>query len=68
MYRQTHRTTSKILATRTWFFLEAFASDRFEDVSLNQWLRRMPSEMLKAHLGIDKQQALTIPEQKLEVI
>ena len=48
--------------------LEAFASDRFEDVSLNQWLRRVPSEMLKAHLGIDKQQAQTIPAEKLLII
>ena len=49
-------------------FLEAFASDRFEDVSLNQWLRRVPSEMLKAHLGIDKEMASKIPAEKLEVI
>jgi oxalate decarboxylase len=38
------------------------------DVSLNQWLRRVPSEMLKAHLNIDKQQALAIPAEKLAVI
>jgi oxalate decarboxylase len=49
-------------------FLELFASDRFMDVSLNQWLRRVPSEMLKAHLGIDKELAAKIPQEKLEVI
>jgi len=49
-------------------FLETFAAEEFMDVSLNQWLRRVPSEMLKAHLNIDKQQALTIPAEKLEVI
>jgi oxalate decarboxylase len=49
-------------------FLETFASDRFQDVSLNQWLRRVPSEMLKAHLGIDKELAMKIPAEKLEVI
>jgi oxalate decarboxylase len=49
-------------------FLEAFASDRFLDVSLNQWLRRIPGEMLKAHLGIDKELAMKIPSEKLEVI
>ncbi len=48
--------------------LEAFASDRFEDVSLNQWMRRMPSEMLKAHLGIDKEMATKIPSEKLYII
>ena len=36
-------------------FLETFATDEFQDVSLNQWLRRVPSEMLKAHLNIDKE-------------
>ena len=35
--------------------LETFASEEFLDVSLNQWLRRVPSEMLKAHLNIDKE-------------
>jgi oxalate decarboxylase len=49
-------------------FLETFASDRFLDVSLNQWLRRVPSEMLKAHLNIDKEAALKIPPEKLAVI
>lgn len=49
-------------------FLETFASDRFLDVSLNQWLRRVPTEMLKAHLNIDKEQAMKIPAEKLSVI
>jgi oxalate decarboxylase len=49
-------------------FLEAFASEEFMDVSLNQWLRRVPSEMLKAHLNIDKATAMKIPAEKLEVI
>jgi oxalate decarboxylase len=49
-------------------FLETFAAEEFMDVSLNQWLRRVSSEMLKAHLNIDKEVALTIPAEKLEVI
>jgi oxalate decarboxylase len=49
-------------------FLETFATDEFMDVSLNQWLRRVPSEMLKAHLNIDKATAMKIPAEKLEVI
>ena len=49
-------------------FLELFAADQFLDVSLNQWLRRVPSEMLKAHLGIDKEEAMKIPSEKLAVI
>src|SRR6202795_664304 len=48
--------------------LELFASDKFADVSLNQWLRRVPSEMLKAHLNIDKQMAAKIPVEKLFLV
>ncbi len=49
-------------------FLETLASDQFLDVSLNQWLRRVPSEMLKAHLKIDRATAMKIPADKLIVI
>src|ERR1700733_7134825 len=49
-------------------FLEMFAIDQFLDVSLNQWLRRVPSEMLKAHLNIDKATAAKIPSENLAVI
>lgn len=49
-------------------FLEIFATDIFQDVSLNQWLKRVPSEMLKAHLNIDKQMAAKIPSDKLFIV
>jgi oxalate decarboxylase len=48
--------------------LELFAADEFMDVSLNQWLRRVPSEMLKAHLNIGKEMAKRIPSEKRELI
>ena len=48
--------------------LELFAADEFMDVSLNEWLRRVPSEMLKAHLNIDKQMAAKIPAEKLYLV
>ncbi len=48
--------------------LETMPSEKFSDVSLNQWLRRVPSEMLKAHLNIDKVMAMKIPAEKLVVI
>jgi oxalate decarboxylase len=36
-------------------FLQMLASDVFEDVSLNQWLRRLPAQMVvQAHLGFDQ--------------
>jgi oxalate decarboxylase len=48
--------------------LETLPAAQFLDVSLNQWLRRVPSEMLKAHLNIDKATAMKIPAEKLEVV
>jgi oxalate decarboxylase len=48
--------------------LELFAAEQFMDVSLNEWLRRVPSEMLKAHLNIDKQMATKIPAEKLYLV
>jgi oxalate decarboxylase len=48
--------------------LETLATAEFSDISLNQWLRRVPSEMLKAHLNIDKEMAMKIPAEKLVVI
>ncbi|KAJ3571984.1 hypothetical protein NP233_g3395 [Leucocoprinus birnbaumii] len=32
-------------------FLEIFRDDKFQDVSLNQWLALSPPELVKAHLG-----------------
>lgn len=49
-------------------FLETFASDLFSDVSLNNWLRRLPSKMVTDHLGLDNESISKIPAEKLEVI
>jgi oxalate decarboxylase len=49
-------------------FLEMFASDIFEDVSLNQWLRRLPAQMVLAHLGFDQASLAKIPDEKLEIV
>jgi oxalate decarboxylase len=49
-------------------FLEMLASDVFEDVSLNQWLRRLPAQMVQAHLGFDKASLAKIPDEKLIVV
>ena len=48
--------------------LELFAAEEFMDVSLNQWLRRVPSQMLREHLNIDKETAMKIPAEKRELI
>jgi oxalate decarboxylase len=34
-------------------FLEMFRSERFADVSLNQWMALTPPELVKAHLNLD---------------
>jgi oxalate decarboxylase len=49
-------------------FLEIFKSSRFEDFSLNNWIRRVPPEMAKAHLKLNDEQLKAIPEEKLEII
>src|SRR5882724_11112758 len=36
-------------------FLEMFRSDRFADISLNQWMALTPPELVRAHLDLDKQ-------------
>ncbi len=49
-------------------FLEMFASEILQDVSLNQWLRRVPAEIVQAHLGFDKASLEQIPAEKMEVL
>lgn len=38
----------------TLVFLEMFRSDRFADISLNQWMALTPSELVQAHLNLDQ--------------
>jgi oxalate decarboxylase len=49
-------------------FLEMLPAAKFEDVSLNQWLRRLPAQMVQAHLGFDQAMLAKIPEEKLLII
>jgi len=49
-------------------FLEMFATGTFQDVSLNQWLRRLPAQMVQQHLGFDSAALAKIPAEKLEVL
>jgi oxalate decarboxylase len=39
-------------------FLEMFKTDRFQDLSLTEWVTHIPPELLKAHIGISKQDIL----------
>jgi oxalate decarboxylase len=49
-------------------FLEIFKADRFQDFSLNNWLRRLPPQMVTDHLNLDSAAIKKIPAEKLEVI
>src|SRR6201998_53959 len=48
--------------------LELFVAEEFMDVSLIQWLKRVPSEMMKAHLNIDQANIQRIPDDKQELV
>jgi oxalate decarboxylase len=45
-----------------------FAASEFRDVSLNNWIRRLPPEMVASHLRLDKNAIQTIPTEKLEIL
>jgi oxalate decarboxylase len=45
-------------------FLEMFRSDRFADVSLNQWMALTPPELVQAHLNLDAQTMAALSKSK----
>ena len=49
-------------------FLEIFKADQFQDISLNNWLRRLPKQMVQSHLNLDANAIRKIPMEKQEVI
>jgi oxalate decarboxylase len=49
-------------------FLEMFKADRFVDVSLNNWLRRLPPEAVTAHTNLGPDLIAQIPADKAFVI
>jgi oxalate decarboxylase len=49
-------------------FLEMFAAEEFQDFSLNNWLRHLPTEIVTAHLNLGKSAIKRIPAEKLEVV
>src|SRR3954464_14776945 len=44
-------------------FIEMFKSDRYQDFSLSEWLAHTPSELVRAHLNIDKTTFDAIPRE-----
>jgi oxalate decarboxylase len=49
-------------------FLEMFKADQFVDVSLNNWLRRLPPEAVTSHLNLGPELIAKIPSEKELVI
>ena len=49
-------------------FLEMFRSDRFADVSLNQWLALTPPALVRAHLNVDQQTIRALSKTKPIVV
>ncbi len=49
-------------------FLEMFKADEFQDFSMNNWIRRLPPQMVTAHLNINEATIRKIPMEKQEVL
>jgi oxalate decarboxylase len=49
-------------------FLEMFRSDRFADISLNQWMALTPPELVQAHLNLDAQTMAALSKDKQVVV
>ena len=49
-------------------FLEMFKAHEYMDVSLNNWLRHLPPELVTSHLGLDAAAIRSIPSEKRVVI
>jgi oxalate decarboxylase len=49
-------------------FLEIFKAGQFQEFSLNNWLRRLPPQMVTAHLHLSDSEIRKIPAEKQAVI
>jgi oxalate decarboxylase len=56
------------IGTATLSYLEIFRSDHYADMSLAQWLKFTPHELVRAHLGTDESVLAKIPEEKPIVV
>ncbi|TQR28700.1 cupin domain-containing protein [Lysinibacillus sphaericus] len=54
--------------TETLWFLEIFKSDRFQDVSLNQWMALTPSELVQSNLKIGPELLNVLRKEKWPVV
>ncbi len=49
-------------------FLETFKASEYMNFSLNNWLRRLPPEMVTSHLNLDAETISKIPSAALDVV
>ena len=52
----------------TLVFLEMFRSSQFADLSLNQWMALTPSELVQAHLNLDRQTMAVLRKEKPVIV
>lgn len=49
-------------------FLEMFKADRFQDLSLSDWISHTPPELVMQHLGISKDTLQRVPKDKAPIV
>jgi oxalate decarboxylase len=49
-------------------FLEMFKTHEYMDLSLNNWIRSLPPELISSHLGLDASRIQSIPAEKQVII
>jgi len=54
--------------TETLWFLEMFKSNRFQDVSLNQWMALTPSELVQSNLNVGPELLKVLRKEKWPVV
>ncbi|OSD06529.1 oxalate decarboxylase [Trametes coccinea BRFM310] len=56
------------IGNTTLRFLEIFNTDRYQDISLQQWLALTPPDLVKAHLGLDDETISHLSKTKYTVV
>ena len=54
--------------TEDLVFLEMFKTSKFADISLNEWIARMPRKMAEAHLKLSERTIRSAPQGKIDVL
>lgn len=54
--------------TEDLVFLELFKADSFQEFTLNNWLRRLPIQMVSSHTNLSAEEIRRIPVEKNDVI